>query len=130
MSWIPIARYTRAEVFRIRQTDFIYSCQLSGMSTIRILLAHLLPNVMGPAMIAFTFGVGGAILAESSLSYLGIGIPKDVVTWGKLLSQARGDFGAWWLVWYPGLMIFLLIFSVNTIGEYLKKRLNPVTNGG
>lgn len=127
--WVGIARFTRAEVYKIRQSDFVLSCRLSGMSTFRILFKHLLPNVMGPALVAFAFGVGGAVLAESSLSFLNIGIPKDVVTWGKLLAQARGNFNAWWLVWFPGAMIFLLILSTNTLGEYFKKRLNPETVG-
>lgn len=126
-AWIGIARYTRAEVFRIRQTDFIHSCQLSGMGTLRILIRHLLPNAIGPALVAFTFGVGAAIVSEATLSFLNIGIPKDVVTWGKLLAQARSNFDAWWLVWFPGLMIFVLVLCVNILGEYLKKRLNPVT---
>jgi peptide/nickel transport system permease protein len=120
--WISIARFTRAEVLKLRNSDFVMACQVMGMSTWRIVWKHLLPNAIGPALVAFAFGVGGAIMAESSLSYLGIGIPADVVSWGKLLAGARGHFQAWWLVWFPGMAIFGLILSVNTIGQHLKER--------
>ncbi|MBI1184907.1 ABC transporter permease subunit [bacterium] len=120
-AWISIARYTRAEVLKIRRSDYMHACKLMGMSHWRIIFNHLLPNAMGPALVAFTFGVASAILAESSLSFLGIGIPDDVVTWGKVLADGRDHFKAWWLVWSPGLAIFLLLLAVNTIGQYLRK---------
>jgi len=123
--WIGIARYTRAEVLKMRKSDFMLACKVMGMPLWRIFLVHLLPNALGPAMVAFTFGVGSAIMVESSLSYLGIGIPQDIVTWGKILAEARDHFQAWWLVWFPGLAIFFLLLSVNVLGQYLRKRLNP-----
>jgi len=123
--WVGIARYTRAEVLKLRNSDFLNACRIMGMSHRRIVIRHLLPNALGPALVAFTFGVAGAILSESSLSYLGIGIPHDITTWGKLLNDARYNFNAWWMVLFPGLAIFILLLSVNTIGEYLKEKINP-----
>ena len=124
-SWVSVARYTRAEILKLRHSDFMNNCKLTGMSHTRIVVKHLLPNAMGPALVAFTFGVAGAILAEAALSYLGIGIPHNVVTWGKLLAEARSNFDAWWLIWTPGALIFVVLLSLNTLGEYFRKRINP-----
>lgn len=124
-SWVSVARYSRAEILKLRHSDFMNNCRLMGMSHARIVVRHLLPNAMGPALVAFTFGVAGAILAEAGLSYLGIGIPNDVVTWGKLLAEAKENFDAWWLIWTPGALIFIVLLSLNTLGEYFRKRINP-----
>lgn len=123
--WVSVARYTRAEILKLKYSDFMSACKVMAMSHSRIVLHHLLPNAMGPALVSFTFGVAGAILAEAALSYLGIGIPQNVVTWGKLLAEAKYNFNAWWLIWVPGGLIFVVLLSLNTTGEYFRKRVNP-----
>ncbi len=124
-SWIGIARFTRAEVLKIRNSDFINAMKIMGMPTWRMFFKHLLPNAIGPALIAFSFGVGSAISFESALSFLGIAIPNDVKTWGMILNESRAYFKAWWLVWSPGICIFLVILSFFNIGQFLKSSLNP-----
>lgn len=124
-AWIGIARYTRAEVLKLRNSDFMNAVKVMGMPTWLIVFRHLIPNALGPAMVAFTFGVGGAVLTESALSFIGIGLPSDVKSWGMILAESRSYFNAWWLLWSPGLCIFLLLLCVNTIGQYLRKRLTP-----
>ncbi|MGB0430057.1 MAG: ABC transporter permease [Bacteroidia bacterium] len=124
-SWISIARLSRAEVLKIRQSDFINAARLMKMPTWRIIIKHLLPNAMGPVTVAFAFGVGNAILAESSLSFLGIGLPNDVKTWGMIIDESRQYYKAWWLMWSPGICITLIILSFYNIGQFLRSKFNP-----
>jgi len=96
-----------------------------GYNNWRIILKHALPNALAPALVSIAFGVAGAILTESSLSFLGIGVPVDVQTWGKMLSEGKANFSAWWLVVFPGLMIFISVVCYNIIGEGLREALDP-----
>lgn len=123
--WVSVARYTRAEILKLKHSDFLSNCRIMGMTHLRVVVYHLIPNAMGPALVSFTFAVAGAILAEAALSYLNIGIPQGVVTWGKLLAEAKYNFDAWWLIWVPGALIFSVLLSLNTLGEYFRKRVNP-----
>ena len=124
-SWTDIARLTRAEFLRTSQLDFIQAGKSLGLSNTRIIFRHALPNSIAPAFIAIAFGIAGAILIESSLSFLGIGVAADMVTWGSLLSAARENFNAWWLVLFPGLAIFFTVTMYNLIGEGLRDALDP-----
>jgi peptide/nickel transport system permease protein len=124
-AWISIARLTRAEVLKLRNSDFMNAMKLMKMPWWRIVLFHLLPNALGPSIVAFSFGVGAAILTESMLSFLGVGLPNDIKTWGMILEESRDYFKAWWLVWSPGICIFLSILSFYNIGQFLRSRLNP-----
>jgi peptide/nickel transport system permease protein len=124
-SWTEFARLTRAEILRVKNLDYIQSARSMGFKESRILLKHALPNSIAPAMVAMAFGVASAILAESSLSFLGIGVPQDMVTWGSLLASGRENFQAWWLVVFPGLAIFLTVTSYNLIGDGLRDLLDP-----
>ncbi|MFY0674501.1 MAG: ABC transporter permease [Bacteroidia bacterium] len=124
-AWVPIARLTRAEVLKIRNSDFMNAMKLMNMPWWRVIIFHLLPNALGPAVVAFSFGVGAAILTESTLSFLGVGLPDDIKTWGMILSESRDYYKAWWLVWSPGVLIFLSILSFYNIGQFLRSRLNP-----
>lgn len=124
-SWTGIARLTRAEILRVKSMDYIQAARALGVRRRWIILKHALPNAAGPAMISIAFGVAAAILAESSLSFLGIGVPRDVVTWGSLLSNGKENFMAWWLVIFPGAAIFLTITAYNLLGEGLRDALDP-----
>ena len=125
LSWTSIARFVRAEFLKIRSMDYIKSAKLQGISNWRILFIHGLPNAITPVLITLSFGVSAAILVEASLSFLGIGLAEEHVTWGSLLNQSRSYFAAWWLAIFPGIAIFLTILSFNIIGEKLTEILNP-----
>jgi peptide/nickel transport system permease protein len=96
-----------------------------GFNEIRIIFRHALPNGIAPALVAIAFGIASAILVESGLSFLGIGVPPDVVTWGSLVNAGRENFQAWWLVIYPGLAIFITVTIYNLLGEGLRDALDP-----
>jgi len=123
--WTGVARLIRAEILRIRQLEYIQAARVLGFSDIRIVLKHAIPNGLAPVFVTFAFGVASAILTESGLSFLGIGVPPDTITWGSLLSLGRAEFEAWWLVLYPGLAIFITITVYNLIGEGLRDALDP-----
>ena len=124
-SWTGIARFTRAEFLRTRNLEFISAAQALGYRESRTIFRHALPNSIAPVFVALAFAIASAILVESSLSFLGIGVPDDVVTWGSLLSAGRQQFDAWWLVLYPGLAIFITVTIYNLIGEGLRDALDP-----
>jgi peptide/nickel transport system permease protein len=124
-SWPNIARLTRAEFLRISTLDYIQSAKALGFKERRILLQHALPNAMAPALVAIAFGIAYAIVTESALSFLGIGVPPDLVTWGSLLNSGREKFQAWWLVVFPGLAIFVTVTVYNLLGEGLRDALDP-----
>ncbi len=123
--WTGIARFTRAEFLKIRNLEYIQAGQSLGFSEARIIFKHALPNGVAPAFVAIAFGVAAAILIESSLSFLGVGVPPDVVTWGSLLSSGRQAFQAWWLVIFPGFAIFITVTVYNLLGEGLRDALDP-----
>ncbi|MDQ3109930.1 MAG: ABC transporter permease [Bacteroidota bacterium] len=123
--WTGIARFTRAEFLRIRGMEYIEAAQAMGFKEKRIIFRHALANGMAPSMVSIAFGIAGAILIESTLSFLGIGVPRDIVTWGKLLNQGRENFNAWWLIVFPGIFIFITVTVYNLIGEGLRDALDP-----
>lgn len=114
-----IIRYVRAEAMKLRDKTFVDSARVIGLSDDQILIRHIIPNAMGPVMITVAFGIGGAVLLESGLSFLGIGLSIDQMSWGKLLSSARENFSAWWLAVLPGAAIFLTVATFNIIGEVI-----------
>ena len=122
LGWTSLARYLRAELLRIRELPYLEATRALGYSHGRTLWRHALPNAITPLVITLAFGVASAILIESSLSFLGLGI-VDAVTWGGLLSAARDYFGAWWLAVFPGGMIFVTVVVFNLIGEGLTRAL-------
>jgi peptide/nickel transport system permease protein len=124
-NWTVIARLTRAEMLRVSQSEYIQAAEALGFSKRRIIFRHALPNALAPAVIAVSFGIANAILIESALSFIGLGVPQDIVTWGALLSAGTGNFDAWWMVIFPGLCIFLTVTSYNLIGEGLRDALDP-----
>jgi len=123
--WTGIARLVRAELLRIRHLEYIEAARSLGFRELRILLRHALPNALTPVLIAFAFGVAGAILTESLLSFLGIGVPAETITWGSMLSMARETPSAWWLALFPGFAIFLTVTTYNLLGEGLTDAMDP-----
>ena len=115
LGWTPIARFLRAELMRIRELPYIAAARMGGVGELRLLLRHALPNAIGPVAVVAAFGVGTSILAEAMLSFLGIGVPADQVTWGSLLSQARARPEAWWLAAFPGLLLTLTVLACNSL---------------
>tara|TARA_B100002052_G_scaffold65895_1_gene59151 strand:+ start:652 stop:1977 length:1326 start_codon:yes stop_codon:yes gene_type:complete len=124
-SWTGIARFTRAEFLRIRSLEFVQASESLGFSSARTIFKHALPNALAPVFVSIAFGIASAILIESSLSFLGIGVPDDIVTWGSLLNLGRQNLEAWWLIIYPGMAIFLTITIYNMIAEASRDALDP-----
>lgn len=124
-SWTGIARFIRGELLRVRSLEYIEAAQALGYSEARIIFRHAIPNSLTPVLIDIAFGVAGAILVESALSFLGIGVQAEVVTWGKLLSIARQAPEAWWLAIFPGFAIFITVTIFNLLGEGLTDALDP-----
>lgn len=125
VSWTGIAKFIRAELLRIRRLEYIEAAQAFGYSEFRIIVRHALPNALAPVLIAIAFGVASAILIEAFLSFIGVGIPDDQVTWGSLLQLSRDKFSAWWLAIFPGFAIFITVTIFNLIGEGLTEALDP-----
>lgn len=124
-SWVGIARLTRSEFLKVRNLDYIAAAIAAGASTHRIMLYHILPNALAPVLVSIVIGIATAILIESSLSFLGIGVPADLVTWGSILNEARSNTFAWWLAIFPGAAIFLAVVAYYVVGEGLRDALDP-----
>ncbi len=124
--WTGVARFVRAEFLKLKQLDFVMASRALGASPARIIFRHMLPNAMAPVLVSAVFGIAGAILVESSLSFLGFGVPPPTPSWGDILSQSRDyiEF-AWWLTVFPGLAIFLSITAYNLVGEGLRDAMDP-----
>lgn len=124
--WMGIARLVRAEVLTLKERDFIAAAKVMGANDMWIILRHLIPNAIGPVLVSATLGVGGAILTESALSFLGIGVQPPTPSWGNILMDGRSTLGvAWWLTVFPGLFILFTVLSYNILGEALRDILEP-----
>ena len=125
-SWTSEARYVRAELLRIREVEFAQAARASGARDARIIFRHLLPNALAPVLVSASFGVAAAILTESALSFLGLGVPLPTASWGSILSTAQEhiEYG-WWLVLFPGLAIFSTVAAFNIVGERVREALDP-----
>ncbi|MBI4354087.1 MAG: ABC transporter permease [Candidatus Omnitrophica bacterium] len=122
-SWMGVARLVRAEVLTVKEREFVLAARTIGASTARIMLRHVLPNVVTPVLVAATLGVGGAILTESVLSYLGLGVQPPTPSWGNILNEGRVALGvAWWLTLTPGVCILVTVLAFNLLGEGLRER--------
>lgn len=125
-SWTSEARYVRGEFLRIRESEFAQAARASGARDGRIIFRHLLPNALAPVIVSASFGVAAAILTESALSYLGLGVPLPTASWGSILSTAREHIDyAWWLIVFPGLAIFSTVAAFNIVGERLRDAFDP-----
>lgn len=125
--WTDVARLVRAEVLKLKTLDFVLAARAMGAGTPRILLVHLLPNALGPVLVSATFGVASAVLLETALSFLGLGVSPPTASWGELLAEAHRTLvhpGAWWLAVFPGACIALTVLSVNALGEALARKID------
>jgi peptide/nickel transport system permease protein len=126
LGWAPYARLIRGEVLKLRNADFVLQARVIGSSPLRIMLTHIFPNIVNPLLILATLSVGLIILVESALSYLGAGVPPPIATWGSMVSDGRGLIDtAWWISFFPGLAIGLVVLSGNFLGDWLRDRLDP-----
>jgi len=124
--WVLYARVVRASVLVARNYEYVMAARAIGATTFRILVRTILPNVFAPALVIGTFSVSQMIITESSLSFLGLGVPPATATWGAMLSDARDYLEvAWWIPTFPGLAITLVVLNVNLIGDWLRDRLDP-----
>jgi peptide/nickel transport system permease protein len=127
--WVGIARFTRGEFLKIRNLDYVTAALALGVSAPKIMFRHILPNALAPVLVSVVIGVAGAIILESSLSFLGIGVPAEAVTWGSILNEARSNTFAWWLALFPGAAIFITVLSYYLVGEGLRDALDPRLRG-
>lgn len=125
-NWMQVARLVRAQFFSLREKEFVEAARALGASRFRLAVRHILPNSLGPVIVAATIDVAAAIIAESTLSFLGLGFPPDIPTWGRLLFDARDhlDFAPHWAL-FPGLAIFLTVLTINFVGDGLRDALDP-----
>jgi peptide/nickel transport system permease protein len=126
LRWMPVARLVRAQFLSLREKEFVEAARSLGAPAFRQVVRHILPNAIGPVIVAGTIDVAAAIIAESSLSFLGLGFPPDIPTWGRILFDAKDnlDFAPHWAL-FPGTAIFLTVLSINYIGDGLRDALDP-----
>jgi peptide/nickel transport system permease protein len=124
--WMPVARLVRAQFFSLREKEYVEAARALGASTLRQVVRHILPNTLGPVIVAGTIDVAAAIIAESTLSFLGLGFPPDIPTWGRILFDAKDymDVAPHWAM-FPGIAIFLTVLTINFIGDGLRDALDP-----
>jgi peptide/nickel transport system permease protein len=125
--WTRYARVIRGEVLSLREREFVKLAELAGASKLRVILRHILPNVMNTTMVMASLTIGVVIIAEASLSFLGVGVPPPQPAWGVMLSEARSTLmaGKWWLTVFPGVCIMLIVLATQLLGDWLRVRLDP-----
>ncbi|RMG61308.1 MAG: ABC transporter permease [Deltaproteobacteria bacterium] len=124
--WMGVARLVRAETLSLRERDFVHAARALGQSDFVIMVRHVLPNALSPVLVAATLGVAGAILVESSLSFLGIGVQPPTPSWGNILTAGKDNIEfAWWLSFYPGIAILLTVLGYNLLGEGIRDSIDP-----
>ncbi|MBI4269962.1 MAG: ABC transporter permease [Candidatus Rokubacteria bacterium] len=126
LRWMPVARLVRAQFLSLREKEFVEAARSLGATPLRQIVRHILPNAVGPVIVAGSLDVAVAIIAESTLSFLGLGFPPDIPTWGRILFDAKDnlDFAPHWAL-FPGTAIFLTVLSINYIGDGLRDALDP-----
>jgi peptide/nickel transport system permease protein len=124
--WMGVARLVRAEFLSLREREFVLAARACGARDGRIIFRHLLPNALSPVLVSATLGVAGAILTESALSFLGIGVQPPTPSWGNMLIAGKQTLGtAWWLSVFPGLAILVTVLGYNLLGEGIRDALDP-----
>ncbi|MDH5510590.1 MAG: ABC transporter permease [Nitrospinota bacterium] len=125
-SWMSVARLVRAEFLSLKERDFVNAARAIGVSDLGIIFRHIMPNALAPVLVSATLGVGGAILTESSLSFLGIGVQPPTPSWGNILTQGKDYIEiAWWLSVFPGMAILVTVMGYNLLGEGLRDAIDP-----
>jgi peptide/nickel transport system permease protein len=129
-SWMGVARLVRAEFLSLREREFVTAARALGASDVRVALRHMLPNALAPVMVSATLGVAGAILTESALSFLGLGVQPPTPSWGNILTAGKDNIEiAWWLSVFPGLAILITVMSYNLLGEGIREAIDPRLKG-
>src|SRR5215472_17412460 len=125
--WTRYARVIRGEVLSLREREFVKLAEIAGASRLRVILRHIMPNVLNSAMVLASLTIGVVIIAEASLSFLGVGVPPPEPAWGSMLADGRSMLmvGDWWLTVFPGLGILLVVLSTQLLGDWLRVRLDP-----
>jgi peptide/nickel transport system permease protein len=124
--WMGVARLVRAEFLTLKGRDFVQAARAMGANDGRIIFGHILPNALAPVLVSATLGVAGAILTESALSFLGIGVQPPTPSWGNILTEGKDNISiAWWLSMYPGLAILVTVLGYNLLGEGIRDSLDP-----
>jgi peptide/nickel transport system permease protein len=125
--WTRYARVIRGEVLSLREREYVQLAEIAGASRLRVILRHILPNVLNTAMVLASLTIGVVIIAEASLSFLGVGVPPPEPAWGLMLSEARSTLmaGKWWLTVFPGACILLVVLATQLLGDWLRIRLDP-----
>jgi peptide/nickel transport system permease protein len=126
-AWVTYARMVRGETLSLRETEFVDAARALGDSRLSIMFRHILPNALAPLIVLASFNIASTILAEASLSFLGLGVPASVPTWGGMLADSRDMLlaGKWWLATIPGLAIMFTVLSINIIGDWLRDFYDP-----
>lgn len=129
--WVTYARIARGETINQRAKEYVEAAHALGMSNVRIMFRSLLPNILPPLIVIASFNVASVILAEASLSFLGLGVPATVPTWGAMLAESRDQLlgGRWWLALFPGICIMITVLSLNLLGDWLRDFLDPRLRG-
>jgi len=128
--WTEVARLVRAEVLLVSAQDYVTAARALGASPGRVLRRHVMPNAVAPALVAATFGIASVILIEAALDFLRVGVPDTASSWGETLSEARDQPGAWWLLAFPGALVFVTVAALNLVGEALRDALDPRLRDG
>lgn len=124
--WIPYCRVVRAQALSLRERDFVVAARGLGASQSQVILRHIIPNLIQTSLVIGTFAMASAIIAEASLSFLGVGVPPEIPTWGTMLADARIYIStAWWMPLFPGLCIFVTVLGINLLGDALRDLLDP-----
>jgi peptide/nickel transport system permease protein len=124
--WMGLSRIVRSQVLTLKQQEFIVAAEMMGARTPRIIFIHILPNCIAPIVVSATLGIGGAIILEAALSFLGFGVLPPTATWGNIINRARGNIEEWWWLWMaPGLLITITVLSINFIGDGLRDAFDP-----
>ena len=125
-SWMGVARLIRAEFLSLKRREFVLAARVAGASDLRIIFMHILPNALAPVLVYATLGIASAILVESSLSFLGIGVQPPTPSWGNILTEGKDNIEiAWWLSLFPGLAILITVLGYNLLGEGIRDSLDP-----
>ncbi|NQT89727.1 MAG: ABC transporter permease [Candidatus Omnitrophica bacterium] len=125
-SWMGVARLIRAEILSLKEREFILAARAIGASDLRIIVFHLIPNAIAPVLVSAVLGVAAAVLVESALSFLGLGVQPPTPSWGNILMEGKASLGVcWWLMLFPGLAIFITVLGYNLLGEGLREHFSP-----
>jgi peptide/nickel transport system permease protein len=124
--WVTYARVVRAQALSVREKEFIEAARCIGVSDATIMRRHMLPNILAPIIVIASFSLATNVLAEASLSFLGLGVPLSIPSWGAMLADARDYLqDAWWLATFPGLALMVTVLAINVVGDWLRDYLDP-----